>query len=144
MLVKPEQMTGENAWYNEKTKKKQDISKTMCFWNFPKILVVTLKRFSPDGMYKINSVIDFPLVDLDLSSYVKGYNSKNYVYDLFGVCNHMGGVEGGHYTSFVKNVSGKWVHYNDTVVEIVADADIHRIVSPMSYCLFYRKKNNLS
>lgn len=144
LLVKPEQMTGENAWYNEKTKKKQDISKTMCFWNFPKILVVTLKRFSPDGMYKINSVIDFPLVDLDLSAYVKGYNSKNYVYDLFGVCNHMGGVEGGHYTSFVKNVSGKWVHYNDTVVEIVADTDIHRIVSPMSYCLFYRKKNNLS
>lgn len=115
----------------------------MCFWNFPKILVVTLKRFSPDGMYKINSVIDFPLVDLDLSVYVKGYNSKNYVYDLFGVCNHMGGVEGGHYTSFVKNVSGKWAHYNDTVVEIVADTDIHRIVSPMAYCLFYRK-NNLS
>ena len=24
-------------------------------------------------------------------------------YDLYGICNHVGGVTGGHYTAFVKN-----------------------------------------
>ena len=139
LFVTPESMTGENAWFNETTGVKEDIMKGACFWSFPKILVITLKRFSPDGSQKINNVIQFPLANLNLSKYVKGYNPKSYVYDLFGVCNHMGGVSGGHYTSFVKNVSGQWVHYNDDVVELVPDPNI--IISPMAYCLFYRKNN---
>jgi len=142
MFVSPEEMRGENAWFNEKTGKKEDILRNIFFWSFPKILVITLKRFSPDGSQKINSVVDFPLENLDLTKYVKGYNSNSYLYDLFGVCNHMGGVSGGHYTAFVKNVAGQWVHYNDNVVELVADPNL--VVSPMAYCLFYRKKNNLS
>jgi len=142
LFVSSEAMTGDNAWFNEDTGKKEDIMKGASFWSFPKILVITLKRFSPDGSQKINNIIDFPLENLDLSKYVKGYNPKSYVYDLFGVCNHMGCVSGGHYTSFVKNVAGQWIHYNDNVVEMVNDPNI--IISPIAYCLFYRKKNNLS
>jgi ubiquitin carboxyl-terminal hydrolase 8 len=142
LFVTPEEMIGENAWFNEKTGKKEDIMKGASFWSFPKVLVITLKRFSPDGSQKINNVIQFPLMDLDLSKYVKGYHPDSYVYDLYGVCNHMGNVSGGHYTAFVKNVSGQWVHYNDNHVEIVQDPNI--IISPTAYCLFYRKKNNSS
>ena len=141
LFVSPEEMRGENAWLNEKTGKKEDILRNIFFWSFPKILVITLKRFSPDGSQKIQTTVDFPLENLDLTKYVKGYNSNSYLYDLFGVCNHMGGVSGGHYTAFVKNVAGQWVHYNDNVVELVNDPKI--VVSPMAYCLFYRKKNNL-
>ena len=131
-----ETMSGENAWYNEKTRSKEDIQKTMGFWNFPKILVITLKRFSPDGRRKLMNLIDFPLENLDLSKYVQGYNPKQYVYDLFGICNHMGGVMGGHYTAFVKNSSNEWYHFNDTNV-----GPIQNVITPMAYCLFYRKKN---
>jgi len=131
-----ETMGGENAWYNEKTQSKEDIQKTMGFWNFPKILVITLKRFSPDGRRKLMNLIDFPLENLDLSKYVQGYNPQQYVYDLFGICNHMGGVMGGHYTAFVKNSTNEWYHFNDTNV-----GPIQTIVTPMAYCLFYRKKN---
>jgi len=138
LFISSEYMTGENAWFNENTKEKEDIMKGASFWSFPKVLVITLKRFSPDGSQKINNIIQFPLVDLNLSKYVKGYNPDRYVYDLFGVCNHIGSVSGGHYTAFVKNVSGEWIHYNDNVVEIVPDPNI--IISPMAYCLFYRKK----
>jgi len=137
LFVTKEEMTGENAWYNEKTGRKQDIFKTMTFWSLPKILVIILKRFSPDGSRKLQNLIDFPLTGLDLSKYVRGYNSASYQYDLFGVCNHMGGVNGGHYTSFVKNKKGQWIHYNDTNVERI---DSSQIVSPKAYCLFYRKK----
>jgi len=138
LFITPEEMSGENAWFNDSTGKKETIMKSASFWNLPKILVITLKRFSPDGSEKINNTIHFPLENLDLSKYVKGYNKNSYVYDLFGVCNHMGNVSGGHYTAFVKNVSGKWFHYNDNIVELVPDPNI--IISPMAYCLFYRKK----
>jgi len=141
LFVRPEFLEGDNAWLNEKTGKKEDIRKQISFWNFPKIMVIVLKRFSPDGQHKLNQLVDFPLEGLDLSRYVRGYNPSSYVYDLFGICNHSGGPLGGHYTAFVKNSQNNWHHYNDRNVESVADPKT--IITPMSYCLFYRKKNNL-
>lgn len=141
LYIKPEFLEGDNAWFNENTGKKEDIKKQMTFWNFPKVLVIVLKRFTPDGTNKINNLIDFPLKDLDLSKFVRGYNASSHIYDLYGICNHIGGVTGGHYTSFVKNYDDTWIHYNDTDVEIVQTPE--NIITPMAYCLFYRKKNNL-
>jgi ubiquitin carboxyl-terminal hydrolase 8 len=141
MFCKTEILEGENAWFNEKTGSKEDIKKQFAFWNFPKILVISLKRFSPDGTQKLNSLIDFPIENLDLSPYVRGYNASSFKYDLYGVCNHMGGVMGGHYTAFVKNIDNEWCHFND--VNLDKDIKPHQIVTPKAYCLFYRKKNNL-
>ena len=141
IYTKPELLEGENAWFNEKTGLKEDIKKQLSFWNFPKILVITLKRFSPDGQQKLNSLIDFPLENLDLSKYVCGYNKDTYIYDLYGICNHMGGVMGGHYTAFIRNSENQWHHCNDRNIEFVERPD--SIITPMAYCLFYRKKNNL-
>lgn len=138
--TKPELLTGDNAWYNEKTNKKEDVIKQITFWNLPNIIVIVLKRFV-DWRFKLNNLVDFPIEDLDLSKYVKGYNSKSYIYDLYGICNHGGGTSGGHYTSFVKNAQNKWYHYNDDQVDIVNDTS--QLISSKAYCLFYRKKNNL-
>jgi len=139
LFVKPDILDGENAWFNENTNQKQAVRKNVVFWNFPNILVIALKRFTPDGQRKINVKIDFPIENLDLSRYVLGYNPKTYVYDLFGICNHMGGTNGGHYSAFVKHASNKWIHFNDNVVEIVDEPS--KMISSMAYCLFYRKKN---
>ena len=141
MYCKAEYLEGENAWYNEETKSKENVKKQITFWSFPKILVVVLKRFSPDGQQKLNSLLKFPLDDLDLSKYVRGYNNQSYKYDLYGVCNHIGGVMGGHYTAFVRNSENQWLHYNDSNVEILSTPN--SVITPMAYCLFYRKKNNL-
>jgi ubiquitin carboxyl-terminal hydrolase 8 len=141
IYIKPEILEGDNAWFNEKTGQKEDIKKQISFWNFPKILVITLKRFSPDGQQKLNSPIDFPLENLDLSQYVCGYNKDSFIYDLYGICNHMGGVMGGHYTAFIRNSENVWYHCNDRNIEHVENPS--SIITPMAYCLFYRKKNNL-
>ena len=141
LFTQPEYLEGENAWYNDETKIKEDVKKQYHFWNFPNIVVIALKRFTPDGTQKIAHRIEFPLEGLKLSKYVKGYNANSYEYDLFGVCNHVGGVSGGHYTAFVKNAQCNWIHYNDHVVEKVDNPEV--VVSPLAYCLFYRKKNNL-
>ena len=129
-------MSGDNAWFNEKTGKKEDVKKRITFWNFPRILVITLKRFSPDGKKKIQDIIDFPLENLNLSKYVSGYNPNQYVYNLYAVCNHSGGPQGGHYTAFVKTAEKEWIHFNDTIVE--RNINPGQIVTAKAYCLFFR------
>jgi ubiquitin C-terminal hydrolase len=133
-----ENLNGENSWLNEKKNKKEEVNKQIQFWNLPNVLIISLKRFS-NGIEKLNHLVDFPLENLDLSKYVIGYNKESFVYDLFGICNHSGTIMGGHYTSFVRNTDNVWVHYNDSSVEKIEN--ITSIISPMAYCLFYRKKN---
>jgi ubiquitin C-terminal hydrolase len=102
-------------------------------------LIITLKRFETRGnrIERINDVVDFPLTGLDLSTYVEGYRANKYIYNLYAVCNHIGGPSGGHYTAFVKNASAdKWIHYDDSTVSVIENTA--SIVSPMAYCLFYR------
>ena len=86
--------------------------------------------------FRIDSQIESPITGLDLSKYVSGYSPKKYVYDLYGVCNHIGGPTGGHYTAYVKNVAGKWLNCNDEHVSIIENTS--EIITPMTYCLFYR------
>ena len=135
--VEGEILEGENGWYNEEMNERMNIKKKIQFWSFPNILVIDFKRFNT--RFQKNQIhITFPLDDLDLSEYVIGYKKEIYKYELYGVCNHSGGVMGGHYTAFVKNANGKWYHFNDTSVSEVALID--SIVSPKAYVLFYRKK----
>ena len=133
LFVKEELMHGDNQWFNEKTGKKEDVLRRNYFWNFPKILVITLKRFSSLNT-RLNHLVDCPLTGLDLSKYAEGYDSSKYIYELYGVSNHMGGPMGGHYTSYIKTTQD-WVHYNDDQLnKMSADA----VITPMSYCLFYK------
>ena len=138
--VQPELLENENAWYNEKTQQKEPVFKKISFWNFPKILVISFKRFSQNEntISKKMDPIQFPLENLDISKYVCGYNAQSYKYDLFGVCNHIGGVMGGHYTAFVKTRECNWYHCNDQSVEKITDPQ--QMITPMAYTLFYRKK----
>ena len=137
--VQGERLEGENAWFNESTKTKQNVQKRITYWSLPTILVIDLKRFSPiNPLNKDQRLVSFPLEDLDLSSYVVGYKKEQYKYDLFGIANHQGTAMGGHYFSYVKNANGKWYQFNDTHVGEITD--ISRLMSPMAYCLFYRKK----
>jgi ubiquitin C-terminal hydrolase len=137
LYIEGEELTGENAWFNDETKEKINIRKKILFWSFPNILVIDFKRFNSRNQ-KNQIFIDFPLDNLDLSSYVIGYKKQTYVYELYGICNHSGNVYGGHYTCYVKNANGKWYHFNDTsVIEVSL---VSAIVSAKAYVLFYRKK----
>lgn len=138
LYVEGETLENENAWFNEATGSKQNVQKQITFWSLPEITVISFKRF--DYRNRKNQIhIDFPLDDLDLSKYVIGYNKESYVYELYGICNHGGVTQGGHYTAFVKNANGKWYHFNDTSVD---EIDVlQHLVTSKAYCLFYRKKH---
>ena len=139
LYIQGEILEGDNAWFNEKTGKKENISKKIQFWSFPNILVIDFKRFNSRNQ-KNQILITFSLDDVDLSKYIIGYNKNSYKYELYGVCNHSGGVLGGHYTSYIKNANQKWYHFNDALVSEVEN--VNNIISPYAYCLFFRKKQS--
>ena len=122
---------------DEKTGKKEKVTKEMIFWSLPDILIITLKRFSNHRL-KNQCLVDFPLENLDLSKYVVGYDNKSYIYDLYGICNHYGGLMGGHYSASIKNTNGKWYEFNDPSVSLISD--LNKLKGKSAYCFFYRKK----
>jgi ubiquitin carboxyl-terminal hydrolase 8 len=128
-------LDNDNKILNDETGKKEKASKRIMFWNLPDILIISLKRFSNNNK-KNDKIIDFPLKNLDMSKFILGYDKNSYKYDLFGICNHYGGVNGGHYTAFVKNANESWYHFNDTNVSKIKNSDLQ---SNGAYCFFYRK-----
>ena len=129
-------MCGVNAWFNEKTNIKEDVNKKTLFWSFPDILIIDLKRFTSNNK-KLNYLVDYPIYNLMLEKYVIGYKKNSYVYDLYGICNHSGMTNGGHYFAYVKNANGKWYIFNDTDVKEINENDL---ITNKAYSLFYRKK----
>jgi ubiquitin C-terminal hydrolase len=135
--MEKEDENNDNRIFNDETKKKENANKQITFWNFPDILVITLKRFG-NNIRKNQEYIEFPLDNLNLSKYVVGYDNKSYIYDLYGICNHSGNVMGGHYTAFIKNADDNWYHCNDTIIQKIGNLDT--LKTPKAYCFFYRKQ----
>lgn len=131
-----ERLTGDNGIINEITKQKEDVDKGIIFWSLPNVLIVHLKRWNYQGR-KDCRLVSTPLQDVDLREFVCGYNRNSYIYELYGVCNHMGGPQGGHYTANVKIADGTWRSFNDTNITSIT---VESVVGPNAYCLFYRKK----
>lgn len=86
-------------------KKPQQATKKLDLWRLPEILVVHLKRFSFSRFFKnkLETYVDFPIDDLDLSTYVAHINShSSNHYELYAISCHYGSLGGGHYTAFVR------------------------------------------
>ena len=135
-FTKDEKMEGDNAWFNEKTNENEVVNKNILFWNLPNVLIIVLKRYD-NLSRKINLLVNSDEI-IDLSKYICGYNAETYIYELFGVGNHSGDSSGGHYTANIKYSDGNWYNINDTVVKKINN----HIITPYTYCFFYRKKNN--
>ena len=135
---KEEDLINDNAWFNDKTNKKQNVTRNVIFWNLPNVLIINLNRYDYNNK-KLHTLITTPLVNVNFSKYIHGYNKNEYIYDLFGTANHSGNVFGGHYTANIKNPNGKWYSFNDTSINEIPDDNV---ITQSTYCLFYRKKNN--
>lgn len=108
-FTKEEELSEEDLWYCPKCKKHQMATKKFDLWHMPEILVVHLKRFSHSRTWrdKIDTLIDFPIEELDLTDRVlsvdkETVNEENrLIYDLYAVDNHYGGLGGGHCGYFI-------------------------------------------
>ena len=84
---------------------------------------------------KNNTFVTYPTDNLDIKEYIVGPEKDKAIYDLYGVIEHYGSLNSGHYTAICKN-DGNWVSYNDSVINI-----INNPVTKNAYVLFYKMKN---
>ena len=69
------------------------------------------------------------------------HKGEDMLYDLYGVVNHSGSLNFGHYTAQAFNTeSNKWHNFNDSMVSEVKGNLQEDIVTPRAYVLFYRKR----
>uniref|UniRef100_A0A7S3G2Q2 Ubiquitin carboxyl-terminal hydrolase n=1 Tax=Palpitomonas bilix TaxID=652834 RepID=A0A7S3G2Q2_9EUKA len=146
VFTEVEYLQGNEAYRCEKCRKKRKAKKQLAINRLPEILVIHLLRFAFDGYYrdKVVTLIDFPLLGLDLRPYKSPFSTSHFdpVYDLFATVNHIGSVSGGHYTAYCLDQSSKeWYHLNDSVVRGPLPAA--KVVTGDAYLLFYKRRGGL-
>ena len=129
-----------NEWKCGNCKKRVNITKKFSIFYVPKLLIICLKRFAKSGYGygKDDTLINFPIENLDMGKYICGPDKNYSKYDLFAVSQHYGGTGGGHYTAVCKNIDGNWYSYNDSSVSPSSGSSA---ISSAAYVLFYRRKN---
>ncbi|ONM51410.1 ubiquitin-specific protease 8 [Zea mays] len=140
-FLKEEPLGPEDMWYCPRCKKHQQAMKKLDLWRLPEVLVIHLKRFSYTQFTrnKLETFVDFPTVDLDLSSYVADKSEQpSSHYRLYAVSNHYGNMGGGHYTASIYHEEGKgWYKFDDDCVTPMSEDSIK---TPAAYVLFYRRE----
>lgn len=100
----------------------------------PKLFLMQLKRFKTDYNVKTQNIEKrkvCTMVELHESVQV-----KDQTFDLYGVVNHYGEIDKGHYTACVKRPEdGQWFLYDDEKVSQVAFKDVN---SEGAYLLFFK------
>ncbi|EMS64211.1 Ubiquitin carboxyl-terminal hydrolase 8 [Triticum urartu] len=141
-FIKEEPLGPEDMWYCPGCKEHRQASKKLDLWRLPEILIIHLKRFSYSRYTKnkLDTYVDFPIHDLDLSSYIRDRSGQmSNHYQLYAVSNHYGSMGGGHYTAYVYNDGKKkWYDFDDRCVSGLENED--SIKTSAAYVLFYRRE----
>lgn len=138
-FLKEEPLGPDDMWYCPNCKEHRQASKKLDLWRLPEVLVIHLKRFSYSRFLKnkLETFVDFPVHDLDLSTYMTHRNDQlSNRYMLYAISNHFGSMGGGHYTAFVNHGSNQWYDFDDSHVSPIGE---DRIKTSAAYVLFYRR-----
>lgn len=157
-FVKEEILDKDDAWHCPNCKKARKATKKLTITRLPHMLIIHLKRFTNRGLWrdKLNTMIDFPLKNLNLTKYVPPLLPRDalgpdapeptvevtppFLYDLYGVCNHYGTLNGGHYTSFVRNsYNNAWNLFDDSKASFIDDSSV-----VVSHCLHFKSSCGVS
>lgn len=102
----------------------------------PNTLMLVIKRFKYNkaGM-KISTYVQFPTT-IDLRFFLSRNTSCQY--QLTGMIQHMGGVNGGHYVSYCKNFkNNNWYEYDDSRTRQITE---QQLLEKEAYILFYQRQ----
>ncbi|KAM9258133.1 ubiquitin carboxyl-terminal hydrolase 43 [Cariama cristata] len=164
LYTKEEQLAPDDAWRCPHCKVPQQGTVKLSLWTLPDILIIHLKRFRQvaEHRHKLTTLVRFPLRGLDMAPHVAQRGQaggqllgrwapwqpplclppscpRDYLYDLYAVCNHHGSMQGGHYTAYCCNaLDGRWYSYDDSRVEGVQESEVS---TRSAYILFYQRRN---
>lgn len=138
----PDKLDKLNEWFCPTCRKLVRAIARLDIWSVPDNLILHLKRFVyKDGNYKkVFGKINFPEV-IDMQPFVRGpQKNESLKYRVHAVINHIGTMNGGHYTTSAFSTSeDKWYTYND---EAVYQTSENITYSEMPYVLFYHRIND--
>jgi len=140
LYTSQEKLGADDAWYCPNCQKHQQATKKFDLWSLPEVLVIHLKRFSYNRYWrdKIDTLIEFPVKNLDMTPYVINSAHGQAVYDLISVSNHYGGMGGGHYTAYAINKNdGNWYYFDDSSVTQTNEEAVN---TKAAYVLFYQRR----
>jgi len=126
---KEETLDGSEKPKCEKCKERRRMKKKFDVEKAPRVLAIHLKRFGDSLGYSRSKITRNISFQQDFRLGGRGY-------ELRAVCNHSGGVGGGHYIAYGKTDAG-WFEYNDSHVSKISES---QLVSPNAYLLFYTAK----
>ncbi|KAI3453300.1 hypothetical protein Pfo_009963 [Paulownia fortunei] len=140
-FLKEEPLGPDDMWYCPGCMEHRQASKKLDLWRLPDVLVFHLKRFSYSRWLKnkLDTFVNFPIHNLDLSKYVKSKDASegSHVYELYAISNHYGGLGGGHYSAYCKLIDdNRWYHFDDSHVSPVSESEIK---TSAAYVLFYQR-----
>ncbi|CAD6257147.1 unnamed protein product [Miscanthus lutarioriparius] len=139
-FLREEPLVPEDMWYCPRCKEQRQASKKLDLWRLPEVLVIHLKRFSfsRSTKQKLETFVNFPIHDLDLTNYIANKkSSERQIYELYAVSNHYGNMASGHYTAHIKLVDeNQWYNFDDSHV---ASIDEDEVKTAAAYVLFYRR-----
>ena len=131
-----EVLDGENMIECSNCRCKRASTKKLQVYKYPQILVLHLKRFG-NSRKKVKTAVQFPKTSFDASplAYQDQADGSRPIYDLYGVCDHIGSHSFGHYTSSaIDPMSEEWMKFND---ECVSSVNPSNLDESSAYMLFY-------
>ncbi|CAA6664080.1 unnamed protein product [Spirodela intermedia] len=139
-FLREEPLVPEDMWYCPRCKEQRQASKKLDLWRLPEVLVIHLKRFSysRSNKHKLETFINFPIHDFDLTNYVANKDSsQRQLYELYALSNHYGSMASGHYTAHIKLLEeNRWYNFDDSHISPINEEDVK---SAAAYVLFYRR-----
>ena len=142
LFISNENIQEDDSWYCKKCKQLQKSKQKLEIYKPPNYLIILIKRYNFEQNSKNtfsggknNTYVAYPTDNLDIKEYIVGPEKDKALYDLYGVIQHFGTLNQGHYTAICKN-DGNWVLYNDSVIDIIKNP-----VTKNAYVLFYKMKN---
>ncbi|KAE8913359.1 hypothetical protein PF005_g29008 [Phytophthora fragariae] len=166
-----EELRGSNQVYCRRCSKYQNNYKSLNLHTLPNVLVFHIRRLDFYRQQKLMQIVQFPLVGLNMRPFTsvgidesskrkKGDrkaavpgraegDQSEYVYDLVAVLNHHGvSVNGGHYTSYVRDeISSpqspnskqqQWILFDDVEMKTVLSDEVE---NSQAYLLYYVRRN---
>ncbi|KAM6175114.1 ubiquitin carboxyl-terminal hydrolase 36 [Erethizon dorsatum] len=134
LFVKPDVLSGENAYMCAKCKKKVPASKRFTIHRTSNVLTLSLKRFANFSGGKITKDVGYPEF-LNIRPYMSQSNGDPVMYGLYAVLVHSGySCHAGHYYCYVKASNGQWYQMNDSLVH---SSNVKVVLNQQAYVLFY-------
>ena len=122
----------------ENCRKKKKHKKETKFSQPPNILILSFQRINWRTKRKNSCSIRFS-EELNIKKYIDedcGHR-KECLYTLYGIGNHSGTIDFGHYYAYIKLNDKNWYEFNDSRVRKIGYIDTN---SNTAYTLFYKKQ----